>query len=606
MPPEWPALPLVRSVHEEALRRAIVAYSRPSSRTSASKSSAASDAFAASTRGRRPLEGPDARQRLQSVEDHHVAALHVGDAGASSLAPHPAERLERAVGLEDRIEVADDEEALPARPPTLGEEVSRSIHLGGHLDPTRLEAEGLQIGLQDLADPADAGLVHRAAVDVDQALQKEDGLLGVAAGLLRDARFVGAQGVRPAGEDGAHEAGRGEGHAGHYILRHTENARVKDLLDWARAHRGEMVSLLRVLVEIESPSTDAAAVAALAARLVPEAEGMGLAVETIPVEGTGPVLRARTATPASRAKPIMVLGHLDTVWPKGTLAARPIRVEGDRLFGPGSYDMKAGIVVALFALRALATRGALPSVTLFLTPYEEVGCEPYRALMETEMAASAAVLDFEPAWPGGAVKTARKGSGSFVVRARGRAAHAGADFEKGANAICELSRRVLDAAALTDLGRGITVNVGVIRGGIRSNVVPDHAEAEIDFRVRTLDDARGVEKAIRGLASSDPAVSLEIEGGLNYPPLERGPRVRAVYEAARAVAGEMGLDLAEIATGGASEASFAAALGVPTLDGLGADGDGAHAEHEHVLLSSIPVRAALGAGLIARLATAAP
>jgi glutamate carboxypeptidase len=384
----------------------------------------------------------------------------------------------------------------------------------------------------------------------------------------------------------------------------TENARVKDLLDWARSHHGEMVSLLRTLVEIESPSTDAAAVAALAARLVPEAEHLGLAAQTIAVQGTGPVFRARTVSPASRNKPVMVLGHLDTVWPKGTLTARPIRIEGDRLFGPGAYDMKAGIVVALFALRALAARGPLPAVTVFLTPHEEVGCEPYRALMEAEMAASAAVLDFEPAWPGGAVKTARKGSGSFVVRARGRAAHAGADFEKGANAINELSRRILDAAALTDLGRGITVNVGVVRGGIRPNVVPDFAEAEIDFRVRTVDDARAVERAIRGLASADPGVSLEIEGGLNYPPLERGPGVRAVYEAARAVAGEMGIDLAEISTGGASEASFAAALGVPTLDGLGADGDGAHAEHEHVLLPSLPARAALGAGLIARLSSA--
>lgn len=379
---------------------------------------------------------------------------------------------------------------------------------------------------------------------------------------------------------------------------------MKDLLDRARARHGDMVSLLRALVEIESPSTDARAVAALAARLVPEAEGLGLAVETVAVKGMGPVFRARTASPASRNKPVMILGHMDTVWPKGTLAARPIRVEGDRLYGPGSYDMKAGIVVALFALRALAERGPLPAVTLFFTPHEEVGCEPYRALMEAEMAASAAVLDFEPAWPGGAVKTSRKGSGSFLVRARGRAAHAGADFEKGANAICELSRRLLDAAALTDLGRGITVNVGVIRGGIRSNVVPDLAEAEIDFRVRTVDDARGVEKAIRGLASGDPGVSLEVEGGLNYPPLERGPRVLAVYEAARAVAAEMGLDLPEVSTGGASEASFASALGVPTLDGLGADGDGAHAEHEHVLLPSLPVRAALGAGLIARLSSA--
>jgi glutamate carboxypeptidase len=370
-----------------------------------------------------------------------------------------------------------------------------------------------------------------------------------------------------------------------------------------------MVHLLRDLIEIESPSTIAAAVARLAARLAPELEAAGLVVETIGVEGAGPVLRARAASwlgegpgRATQPKPVMLLGHLDTVWPEGTLVSRPIRIDGDRLYGPGSFDMKAGIVIALSALRALAAQGRLPPVTVFLTPLEEVDCGPYRALMESEMGASAAVLDFEPAWPGGAVKTARKGSGSFLIRARGKSSHAGADFERGANAITELSRRVLDASAVTDLERGITVNVGVIRGGIRPNVVPDYAEAEVDFRVLTLEDARRVEAAIGALRSSDDRVSLEVEGGLHYPPMERGPHVVAVYEIARAVAEEMGLALPEVSTGGASEASFAAAMGVPTLDGLGADGDGAHAEHEHVLLPSIPERTALTAGLILRLA----
>ena len=218
------------------------------------------------------------------------------------------------------------------------------------------------------------------------------------------------------------------------------------------------------------------------------------------------------------------------------------------------------------------------------------------------MKSSAAVLDFEPAWPGGAVKTRRKGSGSVTLRAHGRAAHAGADFDKGRNAILELARRCLEAAALTDLERGVTVNVGVIRGGIRSNVVPELAEAEVDFRVRTLEDGRRIEAALCGLQSGDPDVALHVEGGLHYPPLERGPGVVRVYETARAVAAEMGMELAEVSTGGASEAAFAAALGVPTLDGLGADGDGAHAEHEHVLIPSLPERAALAAGLIARLA----
>jgi glutamate carboxypeptidase len=239
---------------------------------------------------------------------------------------------------------------------------------------------------------------------------------------------------------------------------------------------------------------------------------------------------------------------------------------------------------------------------VLFTPLEEVSCEPYRAAMESQMKTAAAVLDFEPAWPGGAVKTSRKGSGSVVVRALGRAAHAGADFERGANAIVELARHALAAAGLTDLGRSVTVNVGVVRGGIRSNVVPDRAEVEIDFRFPTLEGGRRVEAALRSLRPHDARIALEVEGGIHYPPLERTPHVARVYEGARATAAEMGFALPEVATGGASEASFAAALGIPTLDGLGVDGDGAHAENEHALLASLPQRAALAAGLIERLA----
>src|SRR5262245_11733214 len=373
---------------------------------------------------------------------------------------------------------------------------------------------------------------------------------------------------------------------------------VKELLKRSRARTSEMAALLRERVEIESPSTDAAGVAAVARRLVPELDALGLAGELVPVPGAGPLLRARSAAPG---KAVMLLGHLDTVWPQGTLAARPLRVAGDRLYGPGSYDMKAGLVVAVFALRALAERGALPAVSVFFTPLEEVGCGPYRAVMEGEMRGCAAVLDFEPAWPGGAGRTGRKGSGSFVLRARGRASHAGADFTRGANAVLELARQVVAVSQLTDLERGVTLNVGVVRGGIRPNVVPDLAEAEIDLRFLALEDGRRVEAVLRGLEPATPGVKLELEGSLGYPPLERGPHVLQVYDAARRVAEEMGLGLDEVTTGGASEASFAAALGVPTLDGLGADGDGAHAEDEHVLIPSLPERAALAAGLILEL-----
>lgn len=203
------------------------------------------------------------------------------------------------------------------------------------------------------------------------------------------------------------------------------------------------------------------------------------------------------------------------------------------------------------------------------------------------------------------MKTERKGSGSFVVRAHGRAAHAGADLNRGANAILELAHQTVRVSALTDMARGLTVNVGVIRGGIRPNVVPEHAEAEVDVRFRTLADGHRAEEAFRALSPIVPGVALEVTGGVHYPPLERGPHVVAVYEQARRVAREMGMELEEVASGGASEASFAAALGIPTLDGLGADGDGAHAVDEHVLIPSLPERTALAAGLIGRLSEGA-
>jgi glutamate carboxypeptidase len=377
---------------------------------------------------------------------------------------------------------------------------------------------------------------------------------------------------------------------------------VDGLLDWTRARAGEMAGLLAELCQIESPSTDPPAVATLATRLAHETDAVGLTTELVPVLGGGPILRARHPGTAGGAPPVMLLGHLDTVWPVGTVAARPVRIDGDRLYGPGAYDMKAGLVVALFALRALHARGPLPPVTVFFTPLEEVDCDPYRALMETEMTASRAVLDFEPAWPGGAVKTSRKGSGSFTLHAHGRASHAGADLSRGANAILELARQCLDISRLTDPARGVSANVGVIRGGLRSNVVPDLAEAEIDVRFLTVADGHWIESALRAVRPHDPQVQLSLSGGLHYPPLERTSAVAAVYAAAQAVAEELGLPLAEVASGGASEASFAGALGLPTLDGLGGDGDGAHAEDEHVLLSSLPERAALAAGLIARLA----
>jgi glutamate carboxypeptidase len=264
--------------------------------------------------------------------------------------------------------------------------------------------------------------------------------------------------------------------------------------------------------------------------------------------------------------------------------------------------MKGGLVVVVFALRALRARAEPLPVIVFFTPLEEVDCEPYREVMEREMLASAAVLDFEPAWPGGAVKTERKGSGSFVLTAHGVASHAGADLSRGANAILELARLCLETTTLTDTTRGTSANVGLIRGGLRPNVVPDFAQAEIDVRFRTQEDGRWLEDRLRALRPLDPRVRLSLEGGLHYPPLQRTPYVVRVFDAARQVASEMGLALTEVSTGGASEASFAGALGLPTLDGLGPDGNGAHALDEHVLIDSLADRAALTAGLLMRLA----
>jgi glutamate carboxypeptidase len=372
---------------------------------------------------------------------------------------------------------------------------------------------------------------------------------------------------------------------------------MSGLLGDCRARGGEMTELLAELTRIESPSTDADAVARLARRVAQELEPLGLSAELLLVEGGGPILRASRGE-----RPVMLLGHMDTVWDAGTLATRPVRIESGRLFGPGAYDMKGGIIALVHALKALARNGPLPDVRVFLTPLEEVGAGRYRGRMEQEMRSCRAVLGFEPAWPGGAVKTRRKGAATLLLRARGIAAHAGADPTRGCNAILELARRLLDASELTDVSRGLTVSVGTIHGGTRSNVVPEEAHAQLDLRFGTLSDFEAVRAAVETLAPSDERARLELEVESLCPPLERGPHVVATFRAAARVAQELGLPpLEEAATGGGSEASFAAAMGIPTLDGLGPDGNGAHAEHEHVLLSSLPDRAALAAGLILRL-----
>jgi glutamate carboxypeptidase len=374
---------------------------------------------------------------------------------------------------------------------------------------------------------------------------------------------------------------------------------VIDLLAAAERERAWTVALVTSLAEIESPSTDRAALERCAAHLAERCRETGARVRR---EAGAPTADHVVAEWSGRGRPLLLIGHFDTVWPVGQLARMPVRQVDGRLHGPGVLDMKAGLAVALAAMKVLTTvpESARPPVTLLATSDEEVGSATSRKIIETMARASAAALVLEPALPGGAVKTARKGVGEFDVRAHGVAAHAGADPSAGASAVHELARQVAAMTALADPDAGLTVNVGVIEGGTRSNVVAEEARALVDVRVSRVADGPRIESALQALRSSDPRVRLEVRGGVNRPPMERGPGVAKLFELARDVARAWGEDLAEGATGGASDGNFTAALGVPTLDGLGGVGDGPHALHEYVLLDFLPKRVALLAGLLAR------
>jgi len=291
------------------------------------------------------------------------------------------------------------------------------------------------------------------------------------------------------------------------------------------------------------------------------------------------------------------------VWPVGQLERMPLSRSNGRLHGPGVFDMKAGIAIAMLATRALL-EGA-PSlahrIVMLWTTDEEIGSESSRAAIEEEAARSAAVLVLEPSLPGGAVKTSRKGCGGYQLTVRGVAAHAGIEPQKGASAVQELAHQILAINALQDLARGLSVNVVQVSGGLRSNVIPDEARAVVDVRVPTAAAAAEVEAAFRALRPVDPRTTIEARGGFDRPPLERSDKVARLYSEARDVARELGQELGEGGTGGGSDGNFTAALGVPTLDGLGAVGDGAHALHEHVDIESLADRAALVAGLITRI-----
>lgn len=302
---------------------------------------------------------------------------------------------------------------------------------------------------------------------------------------------------------------------------------------------------------------------------------------------------------------VMGLGHSDTVWPMGTLRSMPWRERDGRLWGPGVLDMKAGLAFFIYAARALRELDVPVSrkTVLLVNADEEVGSKDSRALTEAEARKSAAVLVLEPGTGlTGKLKTSRKGIGGYTVRVKGRAAHAGVDFEKGASAILELARQIQRIEAFTNLKRGVTVNPGVISGGTRTNVIAAEAETHVDLRIARLRDAAAMDRKFRGLRAIDRRCELHVEGGLNRPPMERSPGIAKLFRLAKDLARELGVELEESATGGGSDGNFTAALGVPTLDGVGAVGEGAHAPHESILADRIADRTALLAKLIAQVA----
>ena len=354
------------------------------------------------------------------------------------------------------------------------------------------------------------------------------------------------------------------------------------------------------LVSIESPTSDKAAVDRCGAEFRRIAAGIGMRVRVEPRSEAGD----HSVVEIGEGRPrILLVGHVDTVWPHGQIARMPLVRKDGRLCGPGTLDMKVGVSMGLLATRAVFETAPPPSgtIAMLVTSDEETGSDSSRGLIEAEALASDAVLVLEPALAGGPLKTSRKGIGQYQLAVTGVSAHAGVDPGKGVSAIRELARQIIAVEALHDLDRGVSVNVGVVSGGTRPNVVPEEAVAIVDVRAPTLDDAARIDAAFRALRPILPGARLAVTGGFERPPMERSAGVIALYEHAQAAAAALGQTIAEGGTGGGSDGNLTAALGVPTLDGLGGVGDGAHALHEHVLLDTLVPRTALLAALIARL-----
>lgn len=380
------------------------------------------------------------------------------------------------------------------------------------------------------------------------------------------------------------------------------SAAIDPLLSWAKSNQPALIRLIRELVECESPTDSPEAVSRCAILLADSftdiADG-----QTVPTRGAGRtyVCQFRLHGREKQGK-ILLLGHSDTVWPLGTLRSMPFRQRDGRLWGPGVLDMKSGLAMFAFAMRALRELKipVVHDVHMLVNPDEETGSAASRETTEGLATGCRAVLVLEPGTGlDGRVKTARKGIGGYRVKVHGVAAHSGVDFEKGASAVVELSRQIGKIAGFTNLKRGITVNPGVISGGTRSNVIAATAETQVDIRVPRARDAAALDKKFRALRPFDDRCSLEVTGGLNRPPMERSKGIAELFRLARGFAAELGVTMEESSTGGGSDGNFTAALGVPTLDGIGAVGEGAHASHESVMVDRLADRVALMAKLVA-------
>lgn len=368
------------------------------------------------------------------------------------------------------------------------------------------------------------------------------------------------------------------------------------VLGYLQHHTPRYIEELTGWAAIESPTGDQAGLTEFTGRVRARLEGLGLLVE--PLGSGGARLLARQTT--GEGAPLLLLGHADTVYPRGTLATQPLVERDGRLYGPGVFDMKGGLLAMCAAIETLQALGRAPRrpLLVLVTDDEEIGSPASRPLIEQVARDAAAVLVLEPATPSGALKTARKGTGMFTLEITGRAAHAGVAPEQGRSALVELAHQILWLQSLNDPETGTTVNVGQAQGGSATNVIPARASALIDVRVRTAAEGERLAAIMAERTAVTPDVTVSYRGGIRNPPMERTPAIAALFEHARDCANQLGFDLEEAATGGGSDGNFTASLGIPTLDGLGMCGDGAHATHEHIIIDEFPRRAALLARLI--------